>query len=83
MAVNSEDIGMISKRDGWLFNWRKEYQKNLHVINKFSLINMKIIEGLISLEANESHKFIEMHLIENAPGNKGKHRNIMALHRRW
>lgn len=79
VPIKSEEIKIIYKKDGWLFNWQMEYRKHLHTIYKLSLKHSKTVEGLVSLEANEGHEYIEMYLIENAPLNKGENRKYYGV----
>jgi len=68
--VNS-DLKLISKRKGWLFNWKEELRFPERDVFKLTIINnQNIIQGLISLEVKIDHVY--MHLVESAPFNKGK-----------
>ena len=65
------DLNAISKKSGWLFNWRIEYMEPVKDVYKLTIVNNpNIVQGLVSLEVKEDHVF--MHLVENAPFNKGK-----------
>lgn len=66
-----EDLKSIGKKSSWLFNWVEEYKHPERDVYKLTIVNnLKIIQGLISLEIKSDHVF--MHLVESAPFNKGK-----------
>jgi len=68
LAAN--DLSGLTKRNGWLFNWKAENKDPVKEVYKLNIVNNpKIIQGLISLEVKEDHVF--MHLVESAPFNKG------------
>jgi hypothetical protein len=53
------------------FDWKKEYKEPARDVYKLTIVNNPdIIQGLISLEVKPDHVY--MHLLENAPFNKGK-----------
>ena len=61
----------LLKKDDWVFDWRKELKDPTKLIYKLTIAeNIKIIQGLISIEDRDDHVF--MHLIESAKFNKGK-----------
>ena len=65
------DLKQVSKKNGWLFNWRKELDAPEREVYKLTIQgNPTVIQGLISLSVDVDH--IYMHLIESAPFNKGK-----------
>ena len=69
LAAN--DIKNITKKQGWLFDWKKEFKEPARDVYKLTIVNNPaIIQGLISLEVKSDHVY--MHLLENAPFNKGK-----------
>ena len=69
--ITKADLKNITKKDGWLFDWRLELKHPEREIYKLTIVNnQKIIQGLISLEVKTDHVF--MHLVESAPFNKGK-----------
>lgn len=70
VLLNS-DLKTVSKKNGWLFNWRNEFKEPARDLYKLTIVNNPtIIQGLISLEVKADHVY--MHLVENAPFNKGK-----------
>lgn len=69
--LTKSDFQSITKKEGWLFDWRKELKDPVRDIYKLTIIgNSTIIQGLISIEVKEDHVY--MHLVESAPFNKGK-----------
>jgi hypothetical protein len=69
--LTKSDLKLVSKKKGWLFNWRMEMKEPARDIYKITIVgNPIIIQGLISLEVKEDHVFL--HLVESAPFNKGK-----------
>lgn len=65
------DLKQIEKKGGWLFDWKHELNAPDREVYKLTTVNNpKIIQGLNSLTVKPDHVFI--HLIENAPFNKGK-----------
>jgi len=69
LATN--DLKNITKKQGWLFDWKKEFKEPARDVYKLTIVNNPaIIQGLISLEVKSDHVY--MHLLENAPFNKGK-----------
>jgi len=71
LPVNNEDLKIVAKKNGWLFDWKHEYKQPEREVYKLTIINnITIIQGLICLEVKSDH--IYMHLVESAPFNKGK-----------
>jgi hypothetical protein len=70
------DLNTVLKKHGWLFNWKLELTYPGREVYKVTIRGDKIIQGLISLERAERH--IEMPLIEAAPHNLGRKKNILA-----
>ena len=69
--ITRSDLKKITKKNGWLFDWKLELKHPEREIYKISIVNNQtIIQGLISLEVRSDHVF--MHLVESAPFNKGK-----------
>lgn len=69
--LTQQDLKSITKKNGWLFDWKSEFKNPLRDTYKLTIVNNStIIQGLISLEIKQDH--IYLHLIENAPFNKGK-----------
>ncbi len=70
-VLTKNDIKLITKTNGWVFNWRDELKEPTREVYKLTIVNNStIIQGLISLEEKSDHVY--MHLVESAPFNKGK-----------
>jgi hypothetical protein len=70
-VLTKDDLKLITKKNGWLFNWKEEFGVPEREVYKLNIVNNpSVIQGLICLEVKPDHVF--MHLIENAPFNKGK-----------
>ncbi len=64
---------MVSKKNNWVFNWKDEFKQPERDVYKLTIVNnANIIQGLVSLEVKADHVY--MHLVENAPFNKGKNK---------
>jgi hypothetical protein len=69
--ITKLDLKTITKKNGWLFDWKLELQYPERDVYKLTIVNnQSIIQGLISLEVKSDHVY--MHLVESAPFNKGK-----------
>ncbi len=69
--ITKADLKKITKKEGWLFDWKIELKYPEREIYKLTIVNNQtIIQGLISLEVKSDHVY--MHLVESAPFNKGK-----------
>jgi len=73
-----EDVKQITKKGGWIFNWKKEFNEVDRNVYKLTIQgNKNIIQGLVSLGIDTDH--IYMHLIESAPFNKGKKKIYLGV----
>ena len=71
VITDQNDFKSISKKEGWLFDWKSEFKKPDRDVYKLTIVNnQSVIQGLISLSVRTDHVY--MHLIESAPFNKGK-----------
>ena len=69
--IRNSDLKNITKKDNWLFDWKLEFKQPERDVYKLTIVNnSEIIQGLICVEIKEDHVY--MHLVENAPFNKGK-----------
>lgn len=69
--INAADLKTVTNKNGWQFDWKLEFKQPQRDVYKLTIVNnQKIIQGLISLEVKSDHVY--MHLVENAPFNKGK-----------
>ncbi|MES1219813.1 MAG: hypothetical protein ABUT20_30210 [Bacteroidota bacterium] len=65
------DLKQVTKKRGWLFNWKKELEIDSREVYKLTIEgNPDIIQGLISISLEDDNVYV--HLIESAPFNKGK-----------
>lgn len=77
-AVSKEDFKQVLKKNGWLFNWKKEYKiKDRELYKLVTDQDEDIIHGMISAERRDDHVY--MHLIENSPSNLGKNRLYLGV----
>jgi hypothetical protein len=66
-----EDLKPITKKNGWVFDWKYELLQPKREVYKLTITNNRsIIQGLMSLEIRSDHVY--MHLVESAGFNKGK-----------
>ena len=73
ILTSQNDLKTVTKKDGWLFNWKDEFKKPDREVYKLTIVNnQKVIQGLISISIRTDHVY--MHLIESAPFNKGKNK---------
>lgn len=79
VLVTEEEIKTVHKKDGWAFNWKIEYKQDSHQVFKLIISGNNAIQGLLSLEPIKDQRFVEMHLIESAPRNKGKLRQFHGI----
>jgi len=69
--LTKSDLKTVQKKSGWLFNWKKELSFPDREVYKLTIFNNpNITQGITSLSIKADHVLI--HLIENAPFNKGK-----------
>ena len=69
--LTNNDLKLVSKKSGWVFNWRDEFKRPECDIYKLTIVNNPtVIQGLVCLEVKADHVY--MHLVESAPFNKGK-----------
>ena len=69
--ITKADLKKVTKKGGWLFDWRLELKHPERDVYKLTIVNnQNIIQGLVSLEVKPDHVY--MHLVESAPFNKGR-----------
>lgn len=69
-VLTKTELKLVSKTNGWLFNWSDEYKNPVRDVYKLTINgNINVIQGLICLEVKSDHVY--MHLLESAPFNKG------------
>jgi hypothetical protein len=76
--IDKDDLKSITKKRGWLFNWKSEYKQPDRDVYKLTIEgNPAIIQGLISITEREDHVY--MHLIESAPFNFGRNKVYLGV----
>ena len=76
--IDKSDLKSIDKKNGWLFNWKNEYNKPDRDVYKLTITgNPDIIQGLVSITEREDHVY--MHLIESAPFNLGRNKVYLGV----
>ena len=71
LPVSLKDLKNVSKKNGWKFNWRREFKALDKTVYKLVIRdNVHVIQGLISLTPTPDNVY--MHIIETAPFNFGK-----------
>ena len=69
--ISNSEITTITKKNGWLFDWKFEFKQPERDVYKLTIVNNQaIIQGLISIEIKFDHVYL--HLVESASFNKGK-----------
>lgn len=77
--VTETDVKRLFKKDGWRFNWKREYRELSRQVFKLLVEGSTEIQGLISLEAMKADQYMEMHLIEAAPHNFGANKRYLGV----
>jgi hypothetical protein len=76
--IDKNDLKSITKKNGWLFNWKSEYKQPDRDVYKLTIEgNQDVIQGLISITEREDHVY--MHLIESAPFNLGRNKVYIGV----
>jgi len=71
--VSTSDLKNVSRKNMWLFDWKYEHKQPEREVYKLTILgNPNVIQGLICIEVKSDHVY--MHLVENAPFNKGKNK---------
>lgn len=71
--LTKADLKQATKKNGWSFNWKIEFDDNTKETYKLTITNNpNIIQGLLSLTIESDHVF--MNLVESAPFNIGKNK---------
>jgi len=78
LPVTKADLEEVTKKNGWIFDWKFEYNQIGHQVYKLvAEQEPQAIQGLVSLRKREDHVF--MNLIENAPFNRGKGKKYLGV----
>jgi hypothetical protein len=76
--VGSKDLKSVTKKNGWLFDWKAEFKRPDRDVYKLTIsVNPEMIQGLMSISEREEH--IYMHLIESAPLNLGQNKRYVGI----
>ena len=76
--IDKNDLKSITKKNGWLFDWKCEYKQPDRDVYKLTIEgNPDVIQGLISITEREDHVY--MHLIESAPFNLGRKKVYLGV----
>jgi len=78
LPVTKVDLEEVTKKNGWLFNWKLEFSEPEKQVYKLVAVKEpKVIQGLVSFEKDDG--FMYMHLIENSPFNRGKGKKYLGV----
>ena len=71
--LTRSDLKNATKKKGWSFDWKSEFDNNSREVFKLTITNNPtIIQGIISFTVKPDHIYIE--LVESAPFNLGQHK---------
>lgn len=72
------DLKQVSRKKGWLFNWKTELNNLENEVYKLRIQeDSSVIQGLISVTTRTDH--IYMNLVESAPFNRGKNKVYLGV----
>lgn len=77
LRMASREWGSVLKKNGWMFNWKKELGEVNHEVYKLVIKGEGVIQGLISIQ--RQYGYIEMPLIEVAPHNLGRRKKYYGV----
>jgi hypothetical protein len=73
IRLNKQDLKLITKKKGWNFNWKAEYDNIEKEVYKLCIINnVNIVQGLLSVSIEQDQVY--MNLLESARFNIGKNK---------
>lgn len=73
LLLSKSDLKLITKKNGWLFNWKEEFAATEKEVYKLTILhNEHIIQGLTSISIKSDHIFLN--LIESASFNRGENK---------
>lgn len=71
--LTKADLKQVTKKSGWAFNWKTEFDDYKREVYKLTISNNpNIIQGILSLTIEPDHVY--MNLLESAPFNRGKNK---------
>jgi hypothetical protein len=76
LPIEKKDLPAISKKAGWLFDWRQIVAEGFAVYKLVTVKEPKVIQGLVAFKENEDHLY--MRLLESAPFNVGKGKKFIG-----
>jgi predicted dithiol-disulfide oxidoreductase (DUF899 family) len=69
--LTKSDLKPLTKKNGWSFNWKSEFDNNAREVYKLTIVNNPgIVQGLVSFTIQADHVYMD--LLENAPFNRGQ-----------
>jgi hypothetical protein len=78
LSLTRIDLRQIGKKNGWKFNWNKEFTNPDKEVFKLILLDEPdIIHGLVSFTVKSDHVYMD--LIESAPFNIGKNKQYLGV----
>lgn len=73
IRLTKTDLKLVTKKNGWKFNWKQELDNNSREVFKLTITNnTTIIQGIISFSIKPDHIYME--LVESAPFNIGRNK---------
>lgn len=61
LLLSKSDLKSIKKKNGWLFNWKQEFEAAEKEVYKLTILhNEHIIQGLISVSIKPDHVFLNL-----------------------
>jgi hypothetical protein len=73
IRLSKSDLKYITKKKGWSFNWKAEFDEIKKEVYKLTIVNNpSIIQGLLSVTIEQDYVFMD--LLESAPFNIGKNK---------
>jgi hypothetical protein len=80
LPVTREIVGKILKKDGWSFDWKKEFKlPDRHLFYLGTCMEDQRVQGIISATPMIKERFIFLNLIENAPHNLGSKKQYEGI----
>jgi hypothetical protein len=74
LPLSKPDLTLLTKKNGWLFNWKKEHKQPERETFKLTIHNNPfVIQGAMSISIIPNEQ-VYLHLIENAQFNRGKNK---------
>lgn len=71
--LTKADLKQVTKKNGWNFNWKMEFDNDAREVYKLTINNNPtIIQGLLSYTIKSDHVYMD--LVESAPFNLGRNK---------